>query len=332
MTSKTGNRTIPGLTVPGQDRPVLGDGPGPAGDGHGAGGDRSPYERRHQGARASAGQTHRQTHQQASATPDMSPADMSRAQWDDADWAQEAARRRAHSLPSKSDSSFRGRSFLLLPGWLFGTSLSEAPPFRTRWVRRLAIVVAALAVIFAGCFGALWWRLGAGPINLDMATPWLAAAIEENIGNGNTVEVGGTQIERAGRIRIAVRIRDIVVRDRDHAVVATAPKAEVRLSGMALLMGRLRAESLNLVHAELSIRITPDGYVTVSAGDTNKPLATGVTSKRVAGGALAAGQPAPGQLVTQPNSAAPSAPAAPIPLSPSVTSSGSATSGLLAGL
>ena len=83
-------------------------------------------------------------------------------------------------------------------------------------------------------FRGLWWRLGAGPINLEMATPWLAAAIEENIGHGNTVEVGGTQIERAGRIRIAVRIRDIVVRDRDHAIVASAPKAEVKLSGTAL--------------------------------------------------------------------------------------------------
>src|SRR5437588_11632710 len=151
-------------------------------------------------------------------------------------------------------------------------------------------------VIFAGCFGALWWRLGAGPINLDIATPWLAAAIEDNIGNGNTVEVGGTQIERAGRIRIAVRIRDIVVRDRDQVIVATAPKAEVKLSGTALLMGRLRAESLNLVDAELAVRITPDGQVTVSAGDTAKPLATGVASKRDAG--LAATfprlQPAPG--------------------------------------
>ena len=139
-----------------------------------------------------------------------------------------------------------------------------------RWVKRLAIVIAVLAVIFTGCFGGLWWRLGAGPINLDVATPWLAAAIEDNIGHGNTVEVGGTQIERAGRIRIAVRIRDIVVRDRDQVVVATAPKAEVKLSGTALLMGRLRAESLNLVDAELAVRITPDGQVTVSAGDNRQ--------------------------------------------------------------
>ena len=139
-----------------------------------------------------------------------------------------------------------------------------------RWVKRLAVVTVALAVIFGTCFLGLWWRLGAGPINLDMATPWLATAIEENIGHGNTVEIGGTQIERAGRIRIAVRIRDIIVRDRERAVVASAPKAEVKLSGTALLMGRLRAESINLVDAELAIRITPDGQVTVSAGDTRK--------------------------------------------------------------
>ncbi|MEH2589561.1 hypothetical protein V1273_003400 [Bradyrhizobium sp. AZCC 1721] len=197
-------------------------------------------------------------------------------QWDDAaGWEQdEAAGYRARRLLSRSNSRFHR----------FGDKFSALQQMTgERWVKRLAIVIAVLAVIFTGCFGGLWWRLGAGPINLDVATPWLAAAIEDNIGHGNTVEVGGTQIERAGRIRIAVRIRDIVVRDRDQVVVATAPKAEVKLSGMALVMGRLRAESLNLVDAELSVRITPDGQVTVSAGDTAKPLATGVASKRDAG-------------------------------------------------
>jgi hypothetical protein len=201
------------------------------------------------------------------------------SQWDDeAGWdhdQDEAAGHRARKLLSRSNSGFHRISdnFAALNRWVSGE----------RWVKRLTVVIGVLVVIFAVCFGGLWWRLGAGPINLDVATPWLAAAIEENIGHGNTVEVGGTQIERAGKIRIAVRIRDIVVRDRDHAIVASAPKAEVRLSGTALLMGQLRAESLNLVDAELAVRITPDGQVTVSAGDTAKPLATGVASKRDAG-------------------------------------------------
>ncbi|KRQ94583.1 DUF3971 domain-containing protein [Bradyrhizobium valentinum] len=223
------------------------------------------------------------------------------SQWDDAaGWDQEpdeAARHRTKRLLSRSNSRFHrlGDRFAALQRWLTGE----------RWVKRVAIVIAVLAVIFIGCFGGLWWRLGAGPINLDVATPWLAAAIEENIGHGNTVAVGGTQIERAGRIRIAVRIRDIVVRDRDQVVVATAPKAEVKLSGTALLLGRLRAESLNLVDAELAVRITPDGQVTVSAGDTAKPLATGVASKRDAGMAPTfprqAPAPAQGSAATAPD-------------------------------
>src|SRR6202023_3305068 len=238
----------------------------------------------------------------------------------DADWDQdhdEAAGHRARRLLSSSNSGFHrlGDHLGALQRWITGE----------RWVKRLAVVIAALIVIFAGCFGGLWWRLGAGPINLDVATPWLAAAIEENIGHGNTVEVGGTQIERAGRIRIAVRIRDIIVRDRDHAIVASAPKAEVKLSGSALLMGRLRAESLNLVDAELAVRITPDGYVTVSAGDNARPLATGVASKKQAG--LPPTFPRP---VPPVGPAAPSSPAAQPPAGPA--SSDATQGGLLAGL
>jgi hypothetical protein len=246
-------------------------------------------------------------------------ADDQLSQWDDAGWDHdhEEAGHRARRLLSRSSLGFHrfGDRFNALGQWLV----------RERWVKRLAVVVGVLLVIFAGCFGALWWRLGAGPINLEMATPWLAAAIEENIGHGNTVEVGGTQIERAGRIRIAVRIRDIVVRDRDHVIVANAPKAEVRLSGTALLMGRLRAESLNLVDAELAVRITPDGQVTVSTGDNARPLATGVAKRAAGAPALAPDQsptPAPS------GQAAPSLRGSP----PGTAVTPDTMSGLLAGL
>ena len=239
-------------------------------EGRDLGGDPSYNQRRHREAMA-GNRSPQESHPRADVQP---------SQLDDAGWDQdhdEAARHRARRLLSRSNSGLHrfGDYFEAVRRWLAGE----------RWVKRLAITIAAVAVIFAGSFGVLWWRLGAGPINLEMATPWLAAAIEENIGHGNTVEVGGTQIERTGRIRIAVRIRDIIVRDRDHVIVASAPKAEVRLSATALLMGRLRAESLNLVDAELAVRITPDGYVTVSTGDNTRPLATGVTSKRLSAGA-----------------------------------------------
>src|SRR5882762_9851821 len=274
--------------------------------GRGLGGDQSCNQRPHREAMA----------RNTSPKGPRPRANVQPSKWDDAGWDQdhdEAAGYRARRLLSNPSSRFHrfGDYAGALRRWLA----------TERWIKRLAVVIAVLMVIFTVCFGGLWWRLGAGPINLEMATPWLAAAIEENIGHGNTVEVGGTQIERAGRIRIAVRIRDIIVRDRDRAVVASAPKAEVKLSGTALLMGRLRAESLNLVDAELAVRITPDGYVTVSTGDNAKPLATGVASKKEAGI-----PPTFPRQIAPPGAVSPSSPAA-APAAPDSTQSG-----LLAGL
>ncbi|WP_425994149.1 DUF3971 domain-containing protein [Afipia sp. DC4300-2b1] len=189
------------------------------------------------------------------------------------------------------------------------------------WIGRTVVVLMSLGIIFAGCFGALWLRLGAGPVNLDVVTPWLASAIEENLGHDHTVQVGGTQIERAGRIRIAVRLRDIVVRDKASNIVASAPKAEVRLSGTALIMGRLRAETLRLVGAELAVRITPDGRVIVSTGQSNSPLATGKVPVK----------PEP-QTVSGPTSLPFQASPAPPPVPATSAAASNGTSGLLAAL
>ncbi len=144
----------------------------------------------------------------------------------------------------------------------------------TRSIRRSAIGLGAVAAVLGlACLG-LWLRLASGPIQLDIATPWLASAIEENFGNGRRVEVGGTQIERTEDGGTAVRIRDIVVRDIDGTIVASAPKAEVRVSGASLLSGHMRAESLNLVGAEMALRIEQDGGVTIFAGADKHPIAT----------------------------------------------------------
>ena len=125
---------------------------------------------------------------------------------------------------------------------------------------------------------ALWWRLGSGPIELDVATPWLTAAIEENFGPNHHVEVGGTQIERDANGRTALRIRDIVVRDQDGEIVASAPKAEVGVSSSSLMTGRVRAQRLSLVGAEMQVRIEADSKVTVFAGTNKQTFVTASAS------------------------------------------------------
>src|SRR6185295_8718174 len=134
-----------------------------------------------------------------------------------------------------------------------GLRIAALDMFRSRLLRRLllgAAICVSLAIV--GVLG-LWWRLSSGPIELDLATPWLKAAIEENFGGNHTVVVGGTQLERDEKGRTSLRLRDIVVRDTDGVVVASAPKAEVGLSGASILTGQVRAESLNLVGAEMSV-------------------------------------------------------------------------------
>jgi len=155
-----------------------------------------------------------------------------------------------------------------------------------RLIRRIGIGSGAVAGLLLLAVIGLWWRLSSGPIQLDAFTPWLVAAIEENFGSREHVEVGGTQFERTENGGAAVRLRDIVVRDPDGTVVASAPKAEVRVSGMSLFSGHMRAESLNLVGAEMAVRIEQDGDVTVFAGANKHPFAT-ATAPVAAAAALA---------------------------------------------
>ena len=145
-------------------------------------------------------------------------------------------------------------------------------------MRKVTYVAGGLAGLVLVAMLALWWRLGSGPIELDVATPWLAAAIEENFGPNHRVQVGGTQIERDANGRTALRIRDIVVRDQDGEIVASAPKAEVGVSSSSLMTGRVRAQRLSLVGAEMQVRIEPDSKVTVFAGANKQTFVTASAS------------------------------------------------------
>ena len=145
---------------------------------------------------------------------------------------------------------------------------------QSRWMRWFGISVVAATAIFVLAAGGLWLLLASGPISFDIATPWLAAAVAENFGNQFRIDIGGTVLERDEHGRPAMRIRSITVHDHDGAVVASAPKAEVGFSTASLLNGRPRAQRLNLVGAELAIRVEADGKITVSTGADQRPLAT----------------------------------------------------------
>ena len=164
-------------------------------------------------------------------------------------------------------------------------------------VRRIGLGVGAAVSVILMLIGGLWLRLAIAPIEINFVSPWLAAAIQQNIGPTHRVAIGGTQIERDDAGRTAVRIRDMQIRDTDGVIVASAPKAEVAVSGSSLLRGEIRARRVSLVGAELSVRIEEDGQVTISTGAEKRPLA--VTP------AIVKAAPLPGQAAPETPAPAP---------------------------
>jgi hypothetical protein len=190
-----------------------------------------------------------------------------------------------HGAPQPSSSAPQSLASKL---WPSRGSSHRSCDWQTRLVlwwprlRKLTFVGGTLGGVVLLAMVALWWRLSSGPIELDIATPWLTAAIKENFGSGHEVELGGTQLERDANGRTSLRIRDIVVRDAEGTVVASAPKAEVGISGSGLFTGRIRAERLSLVGAEMAVRIESDSKVTVFAGSNKRPFVTASASSNPA--------------------------------------------------
>ena len=160
---------------------------------------------------------------------------------------------------------------------------------RSRWPRRIFIGTGVVVfAAFASC-AIVWWQLSAGSISINMVTPWLTSAIEERLGGGHRVEVGGTLLERDETGRSSLRLRDVVVRDAQGTVVASAPKAEVGLIGSSLLTtGRIQADRLSLIGAAMALRIDAVGQVDIraSAGEP-APATPSITSSVAIASAVA---------------------------------------------
>jgi hypothetical protein len=147
----------------------------------------------------------------------------------------------------------------------------------SRWGRRCAVGAGIVTFAAIVSCGLVWWQLGSGAISVGVMTPWLTSAIEEKLGGQHKVEVGGTVLERDEVGRSALRLRDIVVRDAQGTVIASAPKAEVGLIASSLLTGKVQTDRLSLIGAALSLRIEPGGHVSLHSGGS-EPLIPATTS------------------------------------------------------
>lgn len=155
----------------------------------------------------------------------------------------------------------------------------------------MALVFLAIMVIAgAGAF----WRLSQGPVSLSFLQERIEKAINKQL-SGLSISLADTVIELDSESLVPhVRARNLVLRDRDGSVLASAPKAGVALNGAKLLAGNVTVTSLELIGPRVNARRNLDGSVRlgiVSAAASEDEVTVVNESDFLDGGATA--QPAP---------------------------------------
>ena len=138
------------------------------------------------------------------------------------------------------------------------------------------------------CFGILaiglvYVLLVRGFFPFDVASPWVASALERQLGPGHKVDIGYTRLDHDATGAPVLRVQRIRVHGPGGKVIASAPSAEVGLDGSSLLMGTFRARRIDLVGAETTVRVGADGRVAITAGRDATPITSADAAGEAAG-------------------------------------------------
>ena len=160
-----------------------------------------------------------------------------------------------------------------------------------------------LLVILAA--GALAVRLGNGPIAVEGIGRKIEAGLHEKFGNGLRFSIGATTLVHHG-FGPALAIDGLSVSAPDGQPILTAPRAEVSVDTLALLVGKVVPKRLEVFDLTLRLALLKNGNLAVEAGGGSKPL---VEIGGDAGGSAAPAAPAPATAPVSPSEAASATPA-----------------------
>ncbi len=143
----------------------------------------------------------------------------------------------------------------------------------------LEAIAAVLALLIFGV-GALFWRLSAGPIDLDFlradAQSLIAQTFEGDIVALGTLQAGYDREARS----VIITASDITVAQSDGEVVTRAPRIEVGFALGELLFARLEPTSVVINGGSLSIVRRADGAVGAGLGGVSRVAATATLPER----------------------------------------------------
>ncbi len=122
-----------------------------------------------------------------------------------------------------------------------------------------------LALLVIGGAG-LYWRLSQGPVSLSFLQNRIEQSVNKQL-TGLSITLGDAVLELDTESQVPhVRARNLVLKDQDGTMLASAPKAGVALNGAQLLTGKVVVTSLELIGPRVNARRNLDGSVQLGIG------------------------------------------------------------------
>ncbi|MCI0598076.1 MAG: hypothetical protein L0Y60_00900, partial [Beijerinckiaceae bacterium] len=167
-----------------------------------------------------------------------------------------------------------------VPWFQFGSNKTRVAAGFARLASKLVLGLFVLAILIAGLFAA---RLALGPIPIDSFAPQIASAIGGRVGHGYQFGIGRIAIARHGFVP-ALSIDQLAVTDPSGRTILTAPRAEVSVDPLDLIVGRVTLKRLEISGVELRLALRPNGSLALpvsaesgEAVDLTPPLRTADT-------------------------------------------------------
>ena len=128
----------------------------------------------------------------------------------------------------------------------------------------LSVLTVTIVIVLA--VGGFFWMLSQGPVPMSFLNGRIETAINRQLQNMK-VTLGDAVLEMDRKDYVPhVRFQNLVLRDNDGNIIASAPRAAVTLTTSDLLNGTIAADSLELIGPKISARRNLDGSLTLGVG------------------------------------------------------------------
>jgi hypothetical protein len=137
---------------------------------------------------------------------------------------------------------------------------------RLKLLKISVLSLLSVVILVAIVVGVFFWRLSQGPVPLSFLNGRIETAINQQLQNMK-VSLGDAVLELDQKDRVPhIRFRNLVLRDNDGTVLASAPRAAVSLDTKDMLSGTITASSLELIGPKISARLNLDGSLSLGVG------------------------------------------------------------------